>query len=118
MLGINWAYIHYHENRKLVWETPLGEGKVLAIGGYLYFSEQNLNRSTLEIFIHNVFDYLAGSRPFSSAEKSWPCDSVTVEQATFPENTVYWSNRFRRGYPTGKRALPVSGQDKTGITGT
>lgn len=85
VLGINWAYIHYHENRKLVWETPLGEGKVLAIGGYLYFSEQNLNRSTLEIFIHNVFDYLAGSRPFSSAEKSWPCDSVTVEQATFPE---------------------------------
>ena len=39
VLGINWAYIHYHEDRKLIWETPIGKGKILAIGGYLYFSK-------------------------------------------------------------------------------
>lgn len=85
VLGINWAYIHYHENRKLVWETSLGDGKILSIGGYLYFSKQNLNRSTQDIFITNVFDYLAGSRPFLASEKAWPCDSVAVEQTVFPE---------------------------------
>ena len=30
VLGINWAYIHYHESRKLIWETPIGKGKILA----------------------------------------------------------------------------------------
>ena len=62
VLGINWAYIHYHEDRKLIWETPIGKGKILAIGGYMYFSEPNVNRSTLLIFTNNVIDYLNGIR--------------------------------------------------------
>lgn len=84
VLGVNWAYIHYHENRKIVWETPIGNGKILAIGAYLYFSEPNVNRSTLLIFIDNVVDYLNGSDRFKSNEKSWAFDSVQTEKVAYP----------------------------------
>lgn len=83
ILGINWAYIHYHENRKIIWETPIGKGKILAIGGYLYFSEPNVNRSTLLIFTNNVIDYLNGSNRFISREKSWAYDNVQTEKIAY-----------------------------------
>lgn len=88
VLGINWAYIHYHENRKIVWETPVGKGKILAIGGYLYFSEPNVNRSTLLIFINNVIDYLNGSDRFKSHEKSWAYDDVQTEKTVYPAKKI------------------------------
>lgn len=84
VLGINWAYIHYHEDRKIIWETPVGNGKILAIGGYLYFSEPNVNRSTLRIFTDNVVDYLNGSDRFKSEEKSWAFDNVQTEKIAYP----------------------------------
>ena len=88
VLGINWAYIHYHENRKIVWETPVGKGKILAIGGYLYFSEPNVNRSTLLIFTKNVVDYLNGSDRFESDEKSWAYDDVQTEKAVYTAQKI------------------------------
>lgn len=88
VLGINWAYIHYHEDRKLIWETPIGKGKILAIGGYMYFSEPNVNRSTLLIFTNNVIDYLNGVNRFESAEKSWAYDKVPVQKTDFPVQKI------------------------------
>ena len=88
VLGINWAYIHYHENRKIVWETPVGKGKILAIGGYLYFSEPNVNRTTLLIFTKNVVDYLNGSDRFESHEKSWTYDDVQTEKTVYPAKKI------------------------------
>lgn len=80
VLGVNWAYIHYHEDRKIIWETPIGKGKVLTIGGYLYFSKLNANRSTLFKFMDNVIDYLCESRKFKSRSKSWAYDSILVKK--------------------------------------
>ncbi len=79
VVGVNWAYIRYHENRKIVWETPVGKGNILAVGGYLYYSEPNVNRSTLEIFTNNSVDYLAGVES-PSEPRYWPFDSVRTEQ--------------------------------------
>lgn len=84
VLGINWAYIRYDEDRKLVWETPWGKGKIMAVGGYLYFSQKNLNRATLHLFMRNVADYLTENRAFRSVAKWWPYDSVRIEKVDFP----------------------------------
>ena len=53
VLGISWIYIYYREKSKILWETNIGDGKILAVGGHLYFAQKNLNRSTLEIFMDN-----------------------------------------------------------------
>lgn len=78
IIGINWAYIHYHEDRKLIWETSLGKGKILAVGAYVYYSLPNTNSSTLSIFTDNIFDYLAGTRVFKSKPREWIYDSIPV----------------------------------------
>ena len=88
VLGVNWAYIHYHEGRKIVWETPLGKGKILAIGGHLFFAKRNLNRSTLEIFFDNTIAWLCGSRKFHSAEKAWAYDTVATTQTPYTAPTI------------------------------
>lgn len=88
VLGINWAYIRYHENRKIVWETPVGKGKILAVGGYLYFAKPNANRSTLLMFIDNTIDYLNGNRKFKSKEKAWTFDNIQTEETTFPDYKI------------------------------
>lgn len=82
VIGINWAYIHYHEDRKLIWETPYGKGKILAAGAYIYYSLPNANRSVLSIFTDNVLDYLAGTRVFKSEPRHWTYDSVPVIHAS------------------------------------
>lgn len=84
VIGINWAYIHYHDKRKLLWETPLGRGKILAAGAYLYFSEPNVNKSTLRRFTRNTMDYLNGTREFASRPKYWVYDTIPTRKADFP----------------------------------
>jgi len=82
VLGINWAYIQYHENRKLVWETPIGKGKILAIGGYLYFSKPNVNSAVCDIFINNCMDYLSG-KEFATTQNYWQYDTATTTRIPF-----------------------------------
>lgn len=88
ILGISWIYIYYLENSKILWETPCGKGNILSIGGHLYFSRKNLNRSTLNIFMDNVIGYLTDTRKFESKEKEWVYDSVQVAQTVFPDLKV------------------------------
>ncbi len=82
VIGINWAYIHYHENRKLVWETPVGKGKILCIGGYVYLSKPNLNSSVCEIFINNCINYLSGKES-ATTQKYWQYDTITTIQVPY-----------------------------------
>lgn len=79
VLGINWAYIHYHESRKLVWETPFGKGKILNIGGYMYFSQENVNKLASDIFIQNCVSYLAHNQS-KTTQGYWQYDSVTTQK--------------------------------------
>lgn len=88
VIGINWAYIHYHENRKLIWETPYGKGKILAIGAYLHFSEPNVNKTTLDIFTKNTIDYLRGGRRFESNPGFWTYTSERTRHESLPVKGV------------------------------
>ncbi len=87
VLGINWAYIQYQENRKLVWETPVGKGKILAIGGYLYFSKPNVNRAVCEIFINNCVGYLSGEKS-ATFPNYWQYDTITTQRVPFESVTI------------------------------
>lgn len=67
VIGVDWAYIFLHENSKLITEYTLGKGKILAVGAYLYFNQDNYNRAHLEKFADNVLVYLAGEKSATPA---------------------------------------------------
>lgn len=62
VIGIDWAYITYHEDDKLLWEYTMGKGNLLAVGAYTYFSKENFNKDHLERFMINVFEYLGADQ--------------------------------------------------------
>ena len=57
VVAIDWDYIFFRENSKLVLEYNAGPGKVIAIGEYLYFSRPNRNHLQFERFATNIVDY-------------------------------------------------------------
>ncbi len=61
VIGVDWDYIFLREESKLLIEYDPGKGKVLAIGGYMDFSQPNLNRLHLEKFTLNCLRYLTDS---------------------------------------------------------
>ncbi|MGI8598198.1 MAG: amylo-alpha-1,6-glucosidase [Chitinophagaceae bacterium] len=60
VIGIEWTYITFHEQNKLVLEYQLGKGKIIAVGAYSYFAAENFNTLQLHKFYRNLFDYCAG----------------------------------------------------------
>lgn len=60
VIAIDWSYITMEENRKLMVEYEVGEGKVIGIGAYTAFHVPNFHKNHLESFMSNVFGYLTG----------------------------------------------------------
>lgn len=60
VIGIEWTYITFHEQNKLVLEYPYGKGKILAVGAYSYFAPENFHTLQLHRFYRNLFMYTAG----------------------------------------------------------
>ena len=58
--GIQWTYITFNEQAKLLMEYNVGKGTIIAAGAYLYFDADNYNQEHLEYFTGNVFRYTAG----------------------------------------------------------
>lgn len=58
VIAVDWSYITFHEEKKLILEYNKGVGRVLAIGAYLDFSIENKNREEFALFIQNVVQYL------------------------------------------------------------
>lgn len=69
VVGIDWSYISFHHDSKILLEYQSGKGKVLAVGAYMYFSRPNLNQLQLEQFTDNLFRYTAGQ--ISGVEASY-----------------------------------------------
>ncbi|RXF70138.1 amylo-alpha-1,6-glucosidase [Arcticibacter tournemirensis] len=63
-----WEYIYYRPEQKLVWETPVGEGRILSVGGCLYYGQPNFNRLLLQQFTNNMLDYMG---PLKSKQKAF-----------------------------------------------
>jgi glycogen debranching enzyme len=58
--GIDWTYIKFSEENKLLIEYQYGKGRIIAAGAYLYYAADNYNRQHLWQFTKNVFRYTAG----------------------------------------------------------
>ena len=81
VIGTLWEYIFYHPKDKVLWETELGKGKILAIGGFLYYDKENFHTEILNQFTRNCLAYMAG-RPGESKTFYWedrPTEVVAEE---------------------------------------
>lgn len=83
VIGTLWEYIYYHPQDKVLWETQLGDGKILAIGGFLYYGKENFHTPILNQFTRNCLDYLAGS-PMESKVFYWEDRPTEVVAEEFP----------------------------------
>lgn len=132
IIGIDWAYIFYREDSKLVWETPYGKGSFLAVGAYLYFGRENFNRKTLEIFTENCIRYLNREQK-DTTDRCWNYDKREVvqsldkiidsqvtpisEKLVLPPSTLEhnYSGEENNYWDLAGRRMLVMGREKGGI---
>lgn len=81
IIGIDWAYITYDDKNKLLWETPYGKGKILAIGAYTYYAPENFNTIDLEQFTDNCIGYLT-SKFDQEKQYFWSYNEAKIEKNT------------------------------------
>ncbi|MBE0640293.1 MAG: hypothetical protein IH598_17395, partial [Bacteroidales bacterium] len=63
VIAVDWSYITFHEEKKLILEYSKGKGKVIAIGAYIEFGIQNKNTVEFDLFIQNTLAYLTNPLP-------------------------------------------------------
>ena len=76
VIGTFWEYIYYHPERKVVWETPYGQGRILSVGGLLNYGFPNYNRCLLERFTRNCVEYVAGVLKSGEPSRFWEYDNA------------------------------------------
>ncbi|SFC65502.1 GH116 family glycosyl hydrolase [Flavobacterium phragmitis] len=87
VIGIDWAYITYDDKNKLLWETPFGKGKVLAIGAYAYYASENFNAIELEKFTANCLNYLSGKFD-KEKQYFWSYEESKIEKNNKPVEDI------------------------------
>lgn len=76
VLAVEKSYVFMHAGRKTVLELRAQKGRMISIGGLIYFGRQNNMRRTMEKFIENTLLYLA-DRNTEGPVTTWePCDGV------------------------------------------
>lgn len=60
VVATDWDYIFLREDKKVIWEYTFPKSKALLIGGYLNYSEPNVNQEHLRRFTLNCLRYLGG----------------------------------------------------------
>lgn len=130
-VAVDWAYITLEENDKLILEYNLGKGKILAVGAYMYFSEENMNRKNLEKFTENSLLYLAGILN-SDNKQYWNYAPLKVKRVNFdlreidyaestewPDNPASHTLTSRYGsdnnYNVSAQRILMVGKEKGGI---
>ncbi len=81
VIATQWEYIFNRPDKKVVWETPVGQGLVLSIGSCLYYGSDNHHKDILEQFTGNCVDYLCSEKEFAAAERYW--DYTPAEVVAF-----------------------------------
>ncbi|MGD8426496.1 MAG: GH116 family glycosyl hydrolase [Balneolaceae bacterium] len=131
VIGIEWAYITFKEQNKLLWQTSLGKGSVLAIGAYTYFSRPNFNKEILSTFTENCVRYLVGEydnqpayywnyKPIKVASSKIDIRDVTIYPAkkwTVPASSlsINSDSKGNNSWDVPGRRMLVMGREKGGI---
>ena len=132
VVAVEKSYITIHGMNKLMVEYQNGDGKILSIGGFVYFSRPNHSHLQLEKLLNNSFDYLAGnlnSGPITYWEKyanqpqqfsiiTTPLHQPVCRELVLPptDEMVLTRNHASQNYYdiSGQRAL-VMGKEAGGI---
>jgi len=80
--GIEWTYITFHENSKLLFQYKIGKGTIIAAGAFLDYSIPNFNGLQLNLFTHNVFLYTSGQLDHIK-KYFWAYDKQLVKEIPF-----------------------------------
>lgn len=130
VIAVDWSYITFHEDKKLILEYSKGAGRVLAIGAYLDFAIENQNQKEFSLFIQNAIHYL--HRPIPDNVNYWNYNygEVIEFEKDLPEieipSSIRWETRQNDlSYHsqaalddfwdlTGERMM-VMGKEKSGI---
>lgn len=104
VIGTLWEYIYYHPTDKVLWETTLGRGKILAVGGFLYYDKENFHTAILNRFTRNCLHYLAG-RPMESRALYWENRPAEVVADEFPTGKVELTAPVCWTVPEGQDAM-------------
>ncbi len=132
VIGIEKSYVNLHSDRRLLVEYPTaGGGRVLAVGGFVYFHMKNPLHLNLERLLANCLGHLAG-KPAAGRVSFWepaegkPGPFTVQSPPLFPARQAAWSDLpesgpcIRRNSTdeffdlAGRRAL-VMGKEKGGI---
>lgn len=130
VIGTLWEYIFYHPHRKVIWETSLGKGRILAIGACLYYGKPNFNAADLEQFTLNCLNYLKGNQMESEA-RYWDYSPAKVLTAGYNfspvrlSGSIVWqlpetTNKLSRlataySYDLSTHRSMIVGKEKAGI---
>ncbi len=130
VIGIQWTYITFHRNAKLVLEYPVGQGTILAVGAYSYFEPENYNQHELRHFYQNAVKYLINRDHKNAHYWTYEKQEVLQDSLLSPKEPIppaqkwtipNWSIHTKSAEPgnsfvdlAGRRIL-VMGPEKGGI---
>lgn len=131
VIGIEWTYITFHENNKLVLEYKLGKGKIIAVGAFSYFAKENYNTEEFHRFYSNTINYLSGDikdvdsnywtyKPQKVKESNKKLQALNLSEATkwnLPDLTINLQKEEATDagvLMTGRRMV-IGGFEKGGI---
>lgn len=99
VLAVERLYIKVIPERRLIWEHNPGRGRVLSIGAYLNFTEQQPRvRKPLEKLVRNAFAYLVSPRRRTGRSGVWTFD---IQPPSISERTSRPVSTVRRvSWPT------------------
>ena len=70
VVGVEKSYVFLHAERKIAFLHALAKGRILSLGGMVYFARENHLRANLEQLIENALLYLRGDG-FEEPETIW-----------------------------------------------
>ncbi len=78
VIACQWEYVFMRPEYRVIWETPVGKGSILAIGGCLYYDLPNFDRAILDAFTGDCVKYMAGLSDPTAETNFWEKDTPEV----------------------------------------
>lgn len=118
VIGIEWTYITFHENNKLVLDYKLGKGRIIAVGAYSYFAEENFNTLQLHRFYRNLFTYTADMiKGIKAYSWNYAPQKVIPFQHEFPKTDVITASSWKLPELTLQMQKQEAGSDFVSLAG-
>jgi len=76
VLAVDKSYVFMYADRKTVLEVRAQKGRIISVGGLIYFARQNNMRRAMEKFLENTLLYLAGQNTKGPVTTWEPYDGV------------------------------------------